>query len=187
MRVFIAVNPTEEELGRLGEASRPLREAGFAVRWLPPENVHLTLKFLGEVSEERVPQVTAAVAEAVAGVRAFEMTVSGFGAFPSVKRPGVVWAGIEASEALQSVYERVEAALEPLGFPRESRPFRPHLTIGRGRKRSKPAEFRGLADALAERSDYRDTFRVRAVETMRSRLMPKGAIYEALDSAGLED
>jgi 2'-5' RNA ligase len=187
MRVFVAINPSEAERARLEERSRPLREAAYPVRWLPPENVHLTLKFLGEVAEEQVGEVTAAVSDAMAGVPAFEMTVSGFGAFPSAKRPGVVWAGIEADDALRDVYERVETALEPLGYPRESRPFRPHLTIGRGAKRAKPAEFRGLAEALAERSDYRDAFRVRAVETMRSRLMPKGAVYEVLKSAGLED
>nr|NIR44127.1 RNA 2',3'-cyclic phosphodiesterase [Gemmatimonadota bacterium]NIR76250.1 RNA 2',3'-cyclic phosphodiesterase [Candidatus Kutchimonas denitrificans]NIS00690.1 RNA 2',3'-cyclic phosphodiesterase [Gemmatimonadota bacterium]NIT66835.1 RNA 2',3'-cyclic phosphodiesterase [Gemmatimonadota bacterium]NIV23434.1 RNA 2',3'-cyclic phosphodiesterase [Gemmatimonadota bacterium] len=114
-------------------------------------------------------------------------TVRGFGAFPSPKRPSVVWAGIEADDALRTVHERVEAELESIGFPRETRPFHPHLTIGRGRKRAKPAEYRGLAEALSERSNYSDTFRVRAVETMQSRLTPKGAIYEVLDSAGLED
>ncbi|NIU74883.1 MAG: RNA 2',3'-cyclic phosphodiesterase, partial [Gammaproteobacteria bacterium] len=131
MRVFVAVNPTDEERARLDEASRPLREAGYPVRWLPPENVHLTLKFLGEVTDEQADEVTAAVAEAVAGLGSFDMTVSGFGAFPSPKRPSVVWAGIEADEALRAVHERVESALESIGFPRETRPFRPHLTIGR--------------------------------------------------------
>ncbi|NIR43663.1 MAG: RNA 2',3'-cyclic phosphodiesterase, partial [Gemmatimonadetes bacterium] len=104
MRAFIAINPTDEERARLDEASRPLREAGYPVRWLPRENVHLTLKFLGEVAEEQVGAVTAAVADAVAGLPSFDMTVRGFGAFPSPKRPSVVWAGIEADDALRTVH-----------------------------------------------------------------------------------
>jgi 2'-5' RNA ligase len=184
MRVFVAVNPSSEERARLGAATRTLREAGFPIRWVSPDNVHLTLKFLGEVGEERVSEVSAAIEKAAAGSGALEMAVGGFGAFPSLRRPSVVWVGIESSAALQNLQERVEGALADLDFPREGRAFRPHLTIGRAKKRARPSEFRGLDDAL-NGLEYEDVYQVRAVEVMRSRLMPSGAIYDVVQTVEL--
>jgi 2'-5' RNA ligase len=157
MRIFIAVNITEAERERLAAASRPLREAGYPIRWVTAENVHLTLKFLGEVSEDRVAEVCVGVDGAADGVDAFEMRVGGFGAFPNPRRPNVIWSGIEPSPTLGELQERVEAELSSIGFPREDRKFRPHLTIGRAKKKARPHEFGDLEEALAELS-YADTF-----------------------------
>jgi 2'-5' RNA ligase len=181
MRVFVALNLTQKERARLAAAARPLREAAFPVRWLPPENVHLTLKFLGELGEEIVPELAAAVGEAVAGSAAFEMKVGGFGAFPSLRRPSVVWVGIELGSPLRALQEAVEAAAESVGFSREDRPFRPHLTVGRAQKRASPGEFRGF-DELVNGTSYADCYQIRAVDIMRSRLMPSGALYDVLHS-----
>ena len=178
------MNPTEEERARLAAASRALREGGYPVRWVPPENVHLTLKFLGEIEEDLLPELSAAVEESVAGTDPFDMALNGFGAFPSLRRPSVVWLGIEPNDTLSALQEKLERALEGLGFPREDRPFRPHMTLGRTRKRARPPEFGGFAEAV-KRLEYRDTFRARAVDVMRSRLMPGGALYDVLHSAGL--
>jgi 2'-5' RNA ligase len=184
MRLFIALNPSAEERARLAAASSDLREAGFPVRWLPADNVHLTLKFLGEVPEEGARAVSAAVDGGIGGIDPFDMQVGGFGAFPSARRPSVVWAGIAPSEALSELQGKVEKALEALGFPREDRPFKPHLTIGRSQKRARPSEFRGLEEALAG-IRYEDSFRVGSVEVMWSRLMPSGAIYEVIHRSQL--
>lgn len=185
MRTFVALVPSEAEQRRLADAAAGLRDAGFPIRWVPPENVHLTLKFLGEVAEERVREVCAAVDGAAAGVGPFEMTVSRFGAFPSLRRPQVVWVGVELEATLQSLQESLEEALAALGFPREERAFRPHLTLGRARKRVSSNEFRGLDD-LVKHLEYRDAFQIRSLDVMRSRLMPTGAIYDVVHSAEFE-
>jgi 2'-5' RNA ligase len=130
--------------------------------------------------------VSSAVDAATAGIEPFDMTVHGAGAFPSPRRPSVVWVGIEADERLAGLQAKIEAALESIGFPREDRPFAPHLTIGRAkRKGARPPEFQGLDDALA-RLSYEDTFRVSAVDVMRSHLMPGGAVYEVVHGSRLE-
>jgi 2'-5' RNA ligase len=184
MRLFIAINPSAEERARLGAACRKLREGGFPVRWVAPESVHLTLKFLGEVAESRLPELEGAVNGAAAGTGAFDMAVADFGAFPSLRRPQVVWSGVEVNATLAALQERVEAALAELGFPREARAFKPHLTLGRAQKHARPPEFRGLEDVVGNLS-YKDVFRVRSVDVMRSRLMPTGALYDVMHSAAL--
>jgi len=185
MRTFVALVPSAAEQGRLADAAADLRDAGFPIRWVPPENVHLTLKFLGELPEERVREVCSAVDGAAAGVPPFVMGVGGFGAFPSLRRPQVVWVGVELEPTLESLQASLEEALAGLGFPREQRPFRPHLTLGRARKHVSPNEFRGLAD-LAQRIEYRDAFQIRSLDVMSSRLMPTGAIYDVVHSANFE-
>ncbi len=185
MRVFVAINLKEAERARLADASRPLREAGYPVRWVPAENVHLTLKFLGELSEERMDEVCGAVDRAVDAVGSFEMAVGGFGAFPTPRRPSVIWTGIELNPVLGALQERVETELGSIGFPREDRRFKPHLTIGRAKKKARPPEFRGLEAALAELR-FADTFQVSSVDVMKSQLLPTGAVYEVVHRAGLE-
>lgn len=186
MRVFVAINSSEEERVRLAAATSPLRQAGYPIRWVPTENIHLTLKFLGEVPQERVSEVSSAVDAAAAGIGPFDMTLQGAGAFPSPRRPNVVWVGIKANEQLAGLQAKIEAALESIGFPREDRRFSPHLTIGRAkRKGARPPEFQGFEDALA-RLSYEDTFRVSAVDVMMSHLMPGGAVYEVAHGSRLE-
>jgi 2'-5' RNA ligase len=184
MRVFVAINPTEATRSRISEALQPLRDAGFPIRWVADENVHLTLKFLGEVSEERVEELCLATDTSTESVSSFAMDLRGFGAFPSAQRPSVVWTGVELDPILTELHDRTEAALGKLGYPRESRRFHPHLTVGRARKKTQPIEFEGLAEAL-ERLQYSDNFRVYTVDVMRSVLTPTGAVYEIIHSAKL--
>ncbi len=184
MRVFVAINLNSKERARLAEAAGGLREAGYPIRWLPAENVHLTLKFLGEVPDERIPELAAAVDGAVHGLEAFPMVVNGFGAFPSPRRPQVVWAGIERNPTLGTLQGRVDEAMAELGFQREDRAFRPHLTLGRAQRRARVADFKGLEELL-QGAFYEDTIEVRGVDLMRSRLMPRGALYDILHTARL--
>jgi 2'-5' RNA ligase len=184
-RLFVAVNPSAEERSRLVEAARPLLESAYPIRWVVPENIHLTLKFLGDVSDERVPEIANAVDQAVLGAEAFDMSLAGFGAFPSSKRPQVVWVGVEANAVLQGLQERIESVLTELRFPRETRAFHPHLTLGRARKRSTAGQFKGLGDLL-QGLKYRDAFAVGAVDLMRSRLQPGGAVYDVVHITWLE-
>jgi 2'-5' RNA ligase len=113
------------------------------------------------------------------------MSLAGLGAFPSLRRPQVVWVGVEANAALQGLQQRIEDVLAELRFPRETRAFHPHLTLGRARKRSSAGQFKGLGDLL-QGLKYRDAFIVDAVELMRSRLQPGGAVYDVVNRTSLE-
>ncbi|MCL6640552.1 MAG: RNA 2',3'-cyclic phosphodiesterase [Candidatus Rokubacteria bacterium] len=160
---------------------RHLQSRAPAVAWVAPENLHVTLKFLGSVEEERLTAVGEALASVASAARGFELAVAGLGAFPTPTRPRVVWAGIAGgAEPLASLAAAVEVALEPLGFPREKRPFVGHVTLGRVRE---PRRAPGLARALTAAAD-RAFGRTAAdrLTLMRSDLSPRGARYTPLGS-----
>ena len=174
MRAFVAVFPPLEVRETLARAARKLPVSG-EVRWVRPANVHLTLKFLGDVAEadlSRVAEVLEAIRERH---EPFEVALCGFGAFPSGRRARIFWAGIgEGSERLRALARDVELSLEPLGFEREARPYTPHLTLGRARGR--PAS---LVDAT-EAPEPGPRFWVRRMELMKSVLGGAGAEYSTL-------
>ncbi len=157
---------------------------GGAVCWVPAENLHLTLKFLGNVEEDRVASIRSALREALADTAGFRVTAKGLGVFPSSHRPRVLWIGLAAPE-LGQVAGRVERALEPLGIERATTRFRPHATIGRWR-RSEP---RGLA-LREELARWRDrefgVVRVDEVTLFRSLLRLAGAVHSTLEVVPLD-
>ena len=166
---------------RLATAVDRLQSHAADVAWVAASNLHVTLKFLGQVDETRVPPLATALGGALADQRAFEVGVRGLGAFPSPTRPRVLWAGLEDGGALGAVAERVDRCCTALGFPRETRPFAAHITLGRVREpRRQPA----LADALAHPTDF-GRVRVERVSLMRSELSPRGARYSELAAAPL--
>lgn len=183
MRLFVSITPPEEERERLIEATATLREAGLPVRWLTPESVHLTLKFLGWVRPEDVDRTVEVMAEAAGKTAPFELPVGGFGAFPSLRRPRVIWAGVEATPSLRCVKHDLEWMFAPLGFEREVRAFQPHLSLGRAQKDAQAGNFRDFEALLAE-LDYTSTFPVETIELMRSHNVA-GARYEQIASAPL--
>ena len=139
MRIFVAVFPPPEIRKALLGAARELPVAG-EVRWARPENVHLTLKFLGDVPGDDVDRVAEALEPVRLRHEPFEAELSAFGAFPSARRARILWAAVgEGSEFLRDLARDVEASLEPLGFEREDRAYVPHLTLGRAR--SRPVSF----------------------------------------------
>lgn len=184
MRLFVAINPPEKERERLLTATAPLREAGLPVRWVASASIHLTLKFLGWVRPEDVDRTAEVMAEAAAKTQAFELPIGGFGAFPSLRRPRTVWAGIEATPALRCVKHDLEWMFRSLGFEREVRAFQPHLTLGRARKGAQAGNFRDFESLLAD-LDYTASFPVETIELMRSRSGPDGVRYEEVASAPL--
>src|SRR5207253_3798460 len=111
------------------------------VNWVSGEGIHVTLKFLGEVGDDREAEITAALERAAAGARTLPLALGGFGVFPDFRRPRVVWAGIAPEPGLEILQHRVEQEVAPLGFPTEARPFRPHVTLGRARKEARPRDF----------------------------------------------
>ncbi|HEX6940709.1 MAG TPA: RNA 2',3'-cyclic phosphodiesterase [Longimicrobiales bacterium] len=184
MRLFIALNLPARERQAVYRAAAPLRDAGWPVRWVEPESLHVTLKFLGWVRPEDVDGLTRAMAEAVSRTRPFEIVIGGLGAFPSQRRPRVIWIGAEATPAMRSLKHDLEWGLASLGFEREDRAFRPHITLGRASRDARAGDFRGI-DALFARVDHSAVVPVREVDLMRSHLSPTGARYERIASAAL--
>jgi 2'-5' RNA ligase len=163
----------------LGEAIDQLRPAARDVAWVAPGNLHLTLKFLGAVPETRIDSVAGALTDASREANPFEARIHGLGAFPSAGRPRVVWAGVtDGASQMTELAQRVDVALAALGFPRDDRPFSPHVTLGRVRR---PGRNPALTDAL-ETATTREFGRVPVPSTslMRSELGPRGARYTEL-------
>lgn len=186
MRLFVAVNFPRELRDAVWEATEPARRAGEAARWVRPENMHLTLKFLGEVPDERDAEMRAALERAVSGARAFTVTVGGCGVFPSEQRPRVLWIGIAAEPALELLQHGVEREFAPLGFETEARPFRPHLTLGRAARDAAAGDLRRVAERLATVS-YEGVARIESLDLMRSTLRPQGATYDVWQRQPLGD
>ena len=167
---------------QLAMAIERLRPHASDVAWVAATNLHITLKFLGGVGDDRVPALAEAVRAAVADRPAFEVAVRGLGAFPSPTRPRVLWAGLDdAAGELRVVAERVDAGCARLGFAREARAFTAHVTLGRVREARRQPR---LADALARGADF-GPLRVERVSLMRSELSPRGARYSELAAGSL--
>ena len=179
IRTFIAVEiaaPVREQLVTLQET---LREAAGEVKWVEPQNLHLTLKFLGEVDETELYAVCKSAQQAVADTAAFTMQVAGVGAFPDPRRPRVIWAGIrEGADELIFLHDLLEEEFRSHGYPREDRAFTPHLTLGRARQ---PKPTPQLARAFEELADWDGgATLVREILIMSSQLTPSGPIYTVI-------
>ena len=178
MRCFVAVDLSAEVRAAVAAVQARVRAAAprADVRWLDPHAFHLTLKFLGAVSDERVAAVSAALEGAASGAP-LELEARGLGAFPTIQRPRVLWAGIAAgAPRLVALAEAVERALVPLGCPPEARPFRAHLTIARVRS---PRDAGALAKAIeAEGAVALGTWTAGEVVLYQSHLKPTGAVHE---------
>lgn len=181
MRLFVAVDVPDEIKRSIEEdVVEPLREHLPGARWTRPEGRHLTLKFLGNVADDRVENVGAALSGAVEGHDAVDAAFDELGGFPNLRRPRVLWLGIgPGAEELASLAGSVEGALQPLNFPGEGRPFRAHFTLARFPKPSVVGELPAV-HIPSQR------FAVRAVVLFRSQLHPKGARYTALEHFPLD-
>jgi 2'-5' RNA ligase len=184
IRCFIALNLPAEIKGRLAELESRLKEARADVSWVKPENVHLTLKFLGGVEEARVPLVKRAVQEGLRREGPLVLTLAGLGVFPNPRSPRVVWVGVGGdTERLQNLQESLEQALGEVGFPREARSFSPHITLGRMRSRQGAASLMELVGHLG--ANEVGSLKAESIELMRSQLHPAGAVYTILESFSL--
>ena len=186
MRLFLAINFPESVRERIAEASAPLREAAPAVRWVKPELLHLTVKFFGEQPDDAVPPLRDAIAGAAARHRPLELLLDGAGAFPNLRRPRVVWIGVEPSARLELLFHDTEIACERLGFPLEGKVFRPHVTIGRVRPGTAPDALRPLARA-AEAVRLHESVYVESLDLMASDLSGRGPRHTLVHAAPLRD
>ena len=184
MRLFVALNLPSPVRQALWQAVEPVRERGLPVKWVRPDGIHVTLKFLGDVSDERAADVRAALGRAARGARPLPLALGEFGVFPDFQRPRVVWAGITADSGLEILQHRVEQEFEPLGFPTEARPFRPHVTLGRAGREARPRDFTGLEAALGD-LQFEAAVVVESVDLMQSTLESAGAVYHVTHSERL--
>ena len=189
VRTFIAIELDDELRENLGRLQSQLREQmpPRSVRWVRPEGIHLTLKFLGDTPVEQVDEVKGALAAAAAGIGPFTVTAGGLGCFPDTRRPRVVWVGLqEETGALARLRDAVEAHVAPLGFPTENRRFHPHLTLGRVQRYASRSEVGEIGRVVgASLSGIRDEMAVTAVHYIKSDLRPSGAVYTTLFEAPL--
>ncbi len=184
MRLFVAVNLPSEIRERLWRCAEPLRCERHRVRWVGAESLHLTLKFLGDIEDEREPAMIAAVDAAVTGSRPFLLPIESLGVFPSLSRPRIILVGCEAVPPLELIHQRLERQMETLGLAPEARTFRPHITLGRVRRGVRASDLKGFNDRL-EQIEYSSEFTVRSVDLMRSELGHSGARYTKRYSAKL--
>jgi 2'-5' RNA ligase len=158
------------------------------VKWVDPDSIHLTLKFLGNIAAGTIPELTKAISEAARGIAPFRLELGELGVFPNLRAPRVVWIGLGGAIATLSVIqENIESALIPLGFSPERRAFSPHLTLGRVRERASPEERRRLGEAVSSlKLGAKLSFTVDSLSLMRSRLTREGAVYSCLSSVALQ-
>jgi 2'-5' RNA ligase len=178
VRTFVAVDISPAVKTQIGQIIGQLRPIGSMIRWVRPEGLHLTLKFLGEISREQLATVYQAVERGMAGISPFSYALAELGGFPNLRRPRVIWIGVpRGKELLRKLQERIEAQLTGCGFPKEKRGFSPHLTIGRVKS------LRGIQPLLERLPSIvfeSGEIPVTAVKVMRSELKPTGAEYSPL-------
>jgi 2'-5' RNA ligase len=179
VRLFFAANVTPEIRERLALVQRPLVATGADVKWVEIENLHVTMKFLGEVPEDKVPAIVAQADQAAKEAKAFVMSLGGLGAFPTQRAPRVVWVGLtHGLDELRVLARGLEAGLEKLGFKPEGRPFSAHVTLGRVRS---PRGRDALAQALqAGRECEIGTLNVEKFALMQSVLGRGGPQYSVV-------
>ena len=181
VRAFVAIRvPAPPSLGAVLDA---LKALGRPVRAVAAENLHLTLKFLGNTDVNWIPQVANLLNEVAAPVSAFDVALRGLGAFPKPSRPSVIWTGMTPPEPVVRLARDVELALATFGFAPETRAFHPHVTLARIKSRP-PQELSALLDRHAE-TEFA-TFLVDELLLMQSELTPHGSRYTPLSTARLQ-
>lgn len=189
-RSFIAVDIPAGVQEALGQVEDQLRERlpETPIRWVEPEKIHLTLKFLGDVSRENLDMVKKILSSEVAKRQAMEIGIGGIGAFPKMRHPRVVWVGVEAPEELHALRRGIEDGVARLGYDYDKYDFTPHLTLGRVSRKASSREVRNVGKVLHDfQVGFIGVTRVDEVHIYRSDLQPEGAVYTRLFTASLEE
>ena len=184
MRLFVALNFPKKERQRIHRAARRLREEDLPVRWADPDAFHITLKFLGEVRAGGLTAIEESIGRVAASTAPFAVSMRGFGAFPTIRKPRVIWLGVDASPELRCLKQDLEWGLSDCGFAAETRAFHPHLTLGRANSSDGAGAFRGLDGIMAD-MEFNGELAVRSVDVMRSHLSREGARYSVVSTTRL--
>ena len=188
VRVFVSVGLSSDARDQLVEAVTRIRaEVPEGIQWSSPYGMHLTLKFLGNIPSSHVSPLLACVEELARANPAFVLNLAGLGIFPNRRKPRVLWGGIGGNlNALSSLQQVAEEAINALGYPPEQRPFRPHITLGRPRRSVPDAQLVRIGAVVSGLTPPAPvSWRVESVDVMRSELHPSGARYTVLGSGRL--
>lgn len=186
MRLFIAIELSDDIRNTLSQIQAHLKYAGADVKWVEKDNIHLTLKFLGEVTEEKAEKIKTILDEIGKTSKPFEISVKDIGAFPKIDFPRVIWVGLDngAKESVE-LAGKIDDALSKIGFQKETRLFAAHLTIGRVRSpKNKEALREKIASFRPQTIDHRPQT-ILSITLFQSTLTPQGPIYSKLHEAKL--
>lgn len=183
IRCFLAVDLDPKVSASICQTIARLKQVMPSLRWVPPANFHLTIKFLGAIEQSQIDPLAVALDEQLRPFPRFSINAKGLGVFPDLRRPRILWVGLTGTQLLTLV-ARVESALQALGFVAEKRPFTPHLTIARWRQFDRPSQ--ALSEALAHWRDceFGETT-IDKVVLYQSVLRPAGATYQTLKVVSL--
>ena len=185
LRAFIAITPPTTLQQSMAEVRQVFQRLSLPWRWVTPDHIHLTLRFLGNVPDESVTSLHQAMAQAAQDQTAFPIRARALGCFPSPARARVLWVGLDdPSQALERLNNRLTAALTPLGFPPEDRPFHPHLTLVRAQNRMPSRQLLPVLQTYQNR-DFGE-FLVTQLHLVESQLQRGGALHTVLRSVALQ-
>jgi 2'-5' RNA ligase len=179
IRAFIAFELPDDILKCIGETQRQLKKRGLKFRWVPHKNIHLTLKFIGDLSVEQIERVANTLADSAEEYGPMTFHASGLGVFPGLSRPRILWVGIDGDIDLLTRFQKtLDGKLDIIGIKSEKRPFKGHLTIGRGKKR---LDMKILKESLRDFYDFQTRpFVINEVKLFQSELKSTGAVYTCL-------
>jgi 2'-5' RNA ligase len=188
IRSFIAIELPDELRVELGKIQNSLITSQQNwVKWVKPDSIHLTLKFLGDISTDQIKEIRQAIEDATSEIPPFTLKIRDLGVFPNLKRVQVIWVGLDGDlEKLINLQKRIEENMDILGYPAEERGFTPHLTLGRVRFQPPLSDLQKFTKLITE-TKFESTIKidVNAVHLIKSQLTPQGAIYSKLNSVNL--
>ena len=190
IRAFVAIELPPDVRDCLSQVIAQLREQidEKAVRWVPVENIHLTLKFLGDVSENNLDVLMEIISAEAILQKPMEISIGRLGAFPNTRHPRVLWAGVEAPLELTSLQRGIETRTTKIGYPKDKRAFSPHLTLGRVSRNCDASQVRKIRDMISSSTvGFLGAACVQAIHFYKSDLTPNGAVYSKLFSAPFGD
>jgi len=186
IRAFIAVDLPQDVQECLEQISTQLKEeiGDIPIRWVPSENIHLTLKFLGDVSLSNLDVLKELLKAEAAVQKPMVISVGRVGAFPKIRSPRVIWVGVEAPEELTALHRGIDTQTTKIGYTPDKRSFSPHLTLGRVPRNASHHDVRKIGDVLkSNKIGFLGVARIRAVHLYRSDLQPSGAVYTKIFTA----
>ena len=184
LRTFIAFKLPENIISHIHRIQEKIKTFGFRIGWVLPENIHLTLKFLGEIPKQDIDMVSQAMAETASFYSPVSFSAKGIGVFPTVRRPRVLWIGLTGDTyPLIRMQKDLEERLDAIGFPKEDRAFKAHLTLGRAKGEIDPKKLVEIMEKFSKAESER--FIADKLILFRSELKPGGAVYTELRSVDL--
>jgi len=182
LRVFIAVEISKQAKQKISGLIACLKQSGADVKWITEAQMHLTLKFLGGISADKINCISETLSGIARTFESFPITFSGTAAFPDLKHPAVLWLGVgKGAESLEMLNDKIENALEKLGFQKEKRKFKPHLTLGRVKSSKNIKELIKLIEQTG--FEYEKEIKINGLALFQSALNPQGAIYTILSTS----